>query len=270
MLTGWFGSPGALVPVTPYRGGISESSSRTVTEKITFAGTRHLQVGGGSARSWDLSVAGTPAQLAPLKFASTTAVPWVWVSPAAQASNLLTPGQSMFADGEVAYAGGASSRSGALVVGDTATVRWSGGPLGGQINVTGDRPVPVRVGVPVTVSVWAQRAGAQTSARLSYWFRDATGAQVEASTLSGSSSDALVRRSWTLTPPAGAATISVMIRDAAVLAMPQVTWGGSQAPWADGRGVHRVAVTDWSEDQEKVLPDGTLWVSASMKMLEVG
>lgn len=270
MLAGWFGSPGALVPVTPYRGGISEDSGRTVTEKIVFSGARHLQVGGGSARSWALSVAGSPAQLAPLKFASTTAVPWVWVSPAAQASNLLTPGQSMFAAGEVAYSGGASARSGVLLAGDTAVVRWAGGPVGSSVLVTGGKPVAVRAGVPVTVSAWTQRASADTSTRLQYTFRDATGATVGTASLSGLSGTALQRIAWTITPPAGSADMTLLFRDAAAIAMPQVTWGGSQVPWADGRGVYRVAVTGWSEDQETVLTDGTLWVSASMKMLEVG
>src|SRR5699024_10436858 len=270
MIRGWFGPPGAVVPVPPCRDGISESGNRAATERIAFSGTRHLQVGGGSVRSWDLSVAGTPAQLAPLKFASTTAVPWVWVSPSAQASNLLTPGQSMFADGEVTYAGGASARSGVLMAGDTAAVRWAGGPAGSAVGVAVGKPVPVIGGVPVTVSAWTQRAGAGTSTRLAYTFIDATGTSIGSNTLSGIGQDGLRRVSWTLTPPEGAAGLTVLIRDAALLALPQVTWGISQVPWADGRGVYRVAVTDWSEDQEKVLPDGTLWVSASMKMLEVG
>lgn len=270
MVQGWFGSPGALVPVTPYRGSLSESSDRKTSELISFSGRRHLQVSGGSVRSWSVGVAGSPAQLAPLKFASSTAVSWVWVSPAAQASNLLTPGQSMMADGQVSYAGGASARSGALAAGDSFVTRWAGGPVGSDVNVTGGKPVPVRPGVPVTVSAWTQRAAAGSSTRLTYTFRDATGATVGASTLGGPEGTALQRAVWTLTPPAGAADLIILIRDAATLALPQVTWSAQAAPWADGRGVYRVAVTEWSEDQETILTDGTLWVSASMKMLEVG
>src|SRR5699024_279373 len=175
MIRGWFGPPGAVVPVPPCRDGISESGNRAATERIAFSGTRHLQVGGGSVRSWDLSVAGTPAQLAPLKFASTTAVPWVWVSPSAQASNLLTPGQSMFADGEVTYAGGASARSGVLMAGDTAAVRWAGGPAGSAVGVAVGKPVPVIVGVRGTGSGWSWRTGGGTCTRRACNFLESYG-----------------------------------------------------------------------------------------------
>lgn len=270
MLTAWFGAPGALVPVTPYRGSLSEHDGRIRSEVISLGGTRHVQVGGGSARSWSMTVAGGPVDLAPLKFAATTAVPWVWVSPAAQASNLLTPGQSMLAGGEVAYSGGAGARSGVLLAGDDPVVRWAGGPTGSSVLVTGAKPVPVRAGVPVTVSAWTQRAASDSSTRLTYTFRDATGAAFASSTLGGPAGTVLQRAAWTITPPAGAAEMTVLIRDAATVAAPQVTWTTAPVAWADGRGVYRVVVSDWSEDQERVMTDGTLWVSASMKLLEVG
>lgn len=163
----------------------------------------------------------------------------------------------------------AGARTGLMNVDGMPVVTWAGGPIGGQINVTGDQPVPVIPGTPVTVSIWGKRAGPRTSARLSYWFRDATGAQVEAATLSGSSSDDLVRRSWTLTPPPGAATLSVLIRDAAILALPQVTWTPDAVDWSPGRGVHRVVVLPGSESP-LVAHSRQVLTSAAYTILEVG
>lgn len=163
----------------------------------------------------------------------------------------------------------AGARTGLMNVDGMPVVTWAGGPIGGQINVTGDQPVPVIPGTPVTVSVWGKRAGQRTSARLSYWFRDVTGAQVEAATLSGSSSDDLVRRSWTLTPPPGAATLSVLIRDAAILALPQVTWTDGPVDWAPGRGVHRVVVVPGSESPI-VAHRRQVLTGAAYTILEVG
>lgn len=163
----------------------------------------------------------------------------------------------------------AGARTGLLNIDGMPVVTWAGGPIGGQINVTGDQPVPVIPGTPVTVSIWGKRAGQRTSARLSYWFRDVTGAQVEAATLSGSSSDDLVRRSWTLTPPPGAATLSVLIRDAAILALPQVTWTDGPVDWAPGRGVHRVVVVPGSESPI-VAHRRQVLTGAAYTILEVG
>lgn len=264
MIQGWFGSPGALVPVTPYRGSLSESSGRVTSELITLSGRRHLQVGAGSARSWSMTVAGDPAHLAPLKFASTTAMPWVWVSPAAQASNLLTPGQSMMEDA------GAAVVRGALDLGGAWVSQWATGHSSSTVSVTGGKPVPVRPGVPVTVSAYVQRADPAKAVQLVFGFLDATGSVLFSTTRDSPAGAQLQRAAWTLVPPAGAASLTVVFRYAAVLAAPQVVWGSLPLPYSDGRGVYRVAVTDWSEDQETIQTNGGLWVSASMKMLEVG
>lgn len=264
MIQGWFGSPGALIPVTPYRGSLSESSGRVTSELITLSGRRHLQVGAGSARSWSMSVAGSPAHLAPLKFASTTAMPWVWVSPAAQASNLLTPGQSMMENAGAAIARGALDLGGAWVS------QWATGHSSSTTLVTGFHPVPVRPGVTVMVSAYVQRSDPAVPVQMVFQFLDATGVAVAGSTRDSPAGAQLQRGSWPLTPPVGSASLTVMFRYGAVVAAPQVVWGSAPLPYSDGRGVYRVAVTDWSEDQETIQTDGSLWLSASMKMLEVG
>lgn len=265
MLSGWFGAPGALMPVAPYRGSLSESDNRATNEMVSFSGARHVQVGAGSARSWSMTVAGSPAQLAPLRFASSQPVSWVWVSPAAQASNLLTPRQSVLAD-----AGSAIVR-GALDLGDGGWAsQWATGHSTSTVSVTRTHPVPVRAGVPVTASAYVQRADPAVPVQAVLQFLDATGAALSVFTLNGPAGAGLQRASWTRTPPVGAAGATLVIRYAAVLAAPQMVWGARPGPYSDGRGVWRVVVTDWSEDQGTILPDGSLWVSASFTLSEVG
>lgn len=271
MLTGWFGAPGGLMPVSPYKGGLSETDARSVSEQISFSGARHVQVGPGSARSWSMSMAGPPVDLAPLRFAASRPALWVWVSPAAQASNLLTPAQSMLDPSEVLLLSGASTQRGALELGDGVWVsQWAGGTSTSTVSVTGAKPVPVRAGVPVTVSAWVQRSDPAVPVQMVFEFLDATGAVLFSTTRDSPAGSGLVRAAWTLTPPVGSASLTLRFRYAAVLAAPQVLWGSAPGPYSDGRGVYRVVVTDWSEDQELILSDGTLWLSASMTLMEVG
>lgn len=264
MLSGWFGSPGSLIPVTPYRGSLSEDSGRVTSEQITFSGRRHVQVGGGSARSWSMTVAGSPADLSPLRFASTTPMPWVWVSPAAQASNLLTPAQSMMENA------GAAVVRGALDLGGAWVSQWATGHSSSTVTVTGGKPVPVRPGVPVTVSAWVQRSDPAVPVQLVFGFLDSSGAVLFSTTRDSPAGAQLQRAAWTLTPPAGSASLTVVFRYAATLAAPLVRWGSKAGEYSDGRGVYRVVVKDWSEDQETIQTDGSLWLSASMTLLEVG
>ena len=266
-MTSFSGLPGALAEIACPASEVT-GLDRAVSELVPFSGERIVQLGRRVRRSWSIDYGVEhPRDYAVLDALARWESPLVWVGALAQATNLLTPEQATLQSAE--FAGGAGARAGLLDVGGMPVVTWAGGPSGGQVNITGDQRVPVRAGVPVTVSIWGQRAAANTSARLSYWFRDATGAQVEAETLSGSSSDDLVRRSWTLTPPPGAATLSVLIRDAAILALPQVTWTDGPVDWAPGRGVHRVVVVPGSESPI-VAHRRQVLTGAAYTILEVG
>lgn len=270
-VTGWFGAPAALMPVAPLRGSLKETPGRITSELISINGTRHVQMGPGSARSWSMTVPGRPKDLAPLKFASTQPVSWVWVSPAAQASNLLTPAQSMLDPSEVIFLNGAASQRGALLLSDGAWVpQWASGHSGSTVSVTGGKPVPVRAGVPVTVSAHVQRSDPAVPVQLDFEFLDAIGAVVFSTTRDSPAGTALLPAAWTLMPPARSASLTLRFRYAAALAAPQVVWGSTPGPYSDGRGVYRVVVTGWSEDQERILSDGSVLLSASMTLLEVG
>lgn len=266
-MTSFIGLPGALAEIAcPTREDIT--TDRAVSELVPFSGARIVQLGRRTRRSWSIDWgAEHPRDYAVLDALTRWDTPLVWVGALAQATNLLTPEQAALED--ASFADGAGSLRGLITPGGTPVLQWAGGPRGSAVNVTAEKPVPVRAGVPVTVSLWGQRAASDTSVRFAYNFRDSTGAVVQTSTLSGRSTDDLVRLWWTLTPPPGAADMSVLVRDAQVLALPQVTWTSTVMEWAPGRGVHRVVVLPGNETP-LVAHNRQVLTQAAYSILEVG
>lgn len=262
-MTSFIGLPGALVPIAcPASEDVQ--LDRTVSEMVTFSGRRVVQLGPRVRRSWSISYGVKhPRDYAVLDALTRWETPLSWVGALAQATNLLTPEQASMEEAP-------GMIRGALDLGDDLWVtQWVNGHATSTASVTGAYPVPVRPGVPVTVSAYVQRADPATPVQLVYQFLDATGTPLVATTRNSPAGAQLQRASWTLTPPAGAAGFTVVFRYAATLAAPQVTWTASLTSWAPGRGVNRVIVLPGSESPI-VAHQSQVLTSAAYSILEVG
>lgn len=262
-MTSYIGLPGALVPIVCPTSE-PRSDERTMTEMVTASGRRVVQLGPRVRRSWSVEY-GTehPRDYAVLDALTRWSTPLSWVGALAQATNLLTPDQA-------AMEGRPGVMRGALDLGgDLWVAQWVAGHSTSTVSVTGAFPVPVRPGVPVTVSAYVQRADPARPVQLVLQFLDATGAVLSAITDDGPAGPGIPRASWTRTPPVGAAGVTVVIRYAAILAAPQVTWTPTATPWAPGRGVNRVVVLPGSESP-LIAHSQQVLTSAAYTIMEVG
>ena len=262
-MTSYIGLPGALVPIACPTSE-PRSDERAVSERVTFSGRRVVQMGPRVRRTWSIDwSAQHPRDYAVLDALTRWESPLSWVGALAQATNLLTPEQA-----NLDHAGAAVMR-GALDLGDLWVAQWATGHSSSTVSVTGAYPVPVRAGVPVTASAYVQRADPAKPVQAVLQFLDATGAVLYAVTINGPAGAGIQRASWTRTPPTGAAGMTLVIRYAAVLAAPQVTWTPTAVPYAPGRGVNRVVVLPGSESPI-VAHQSQVLTSAAYTIMEVG
>lgn len=246
-MSSWIGLPGALVELKcPSRE--DATPERAHTELVTLSGRRVVQLGRRVRRSWGVeNGVAYPRDYAVLDALTRWETPLVWVGALAQATNLLTPEQAALDPSDVVASGGASILRGALDLGDLVVPQWATGHSGSTLGLTGGKPVPVRGGVPITISAYVQRADPATPVQMVFEFLDATGAVLFSTTRDSPAASGIVRASWGLTPPVGSASLSLRFRYAAVLAAPQVTWTPTVTKWSPGRGVHRVVALPGSE-----------------------
>lgn len=240
-MSSWIGLPGALVELKcPSREDVTPERSHS--ELVTFSGRRVVQLGKRVRRSWSVENAvAYPRDYAVLDALTRWSTPLSWVGALAQATNLLTPEQAA-----LDHVGSATAR-GALDLGDMFVAQWATGHSTSTVSVTGAYPVPVMAGRTVTVSAYVQRADPAVPVQMVFQFLDTTGAVLFATSRNSPAGAQLQRASWPLTPPVGAASLTVVFRYAAVLAAPQVTWTPTVTAWAPGRGVYRVVVLPGSE-----------------------
>lgn len=261
-MTSYIGLPGALVPIAcPTSENVQQD--RAVSELVPFSGRRVVQLGPRVRRSWSVDYGVEhPRDYAVLDALTRWSTPLSWVGALAQATNLLTPGQATLEH--------VSPVRGALDLGDDLWVtQWAAGHSSSTVSVTGAAPVPVRAGVPLTISAYVQRSDPAVPVQLVFGFRDATGAVVFSTTRDSPPGAQLQRAVWGLTPPAGSVELTVVIRYAAVLAAPQVTWTPGAVPWAPGRGVYRVVVLPGSESP-LIAHSKQVLTSAAYTIMEVG
>lgn len=262
----YIGLPGALVPITCP---VSEDvrHERSSSELVTFSGRRHVQLGPRVRRSWSVEYGVEhPRDYAVLDALTRWDTPLSWVGALAQATNLLTPEQAALEDVGLSVA---SQVRGVLQVGDLWVPQWVAGSAISTLILTNAGGVPVRYGVPVTVSAYVERADAATPVQMVFQFLDSTGGVLVSQTREDVAGVGVRRAAWTLSPPEGAATLTVRFRAAAIVAAPQVTWTPTVTPWAPGRGVHRVVVLPGSESPI-VAHSKQVLTSAAYTIMEVG
>ena len=263
-MTSYIGLPGALVPIScPASEDVQ--NDRAFSEAVSFSGRRHVQLGPRVRRSWSIGYGVEhPRDYAVLDALTRWETPLSWVGALAQATNLLTPEEAL-----LDHVGAARVR-GALDLGDGVWVaQWATGHATSTVWITGADAVPVRAGVPLTVSAYVQRADPAQPVQAGCNFLDATGASVRWWGPNSPVDGQLQRAVWSVTPPAGAVTMSVNVRYASVVAAPQITWTPEAVPYAPGRGVHRVVVLPGSESPI-VAHQAQVLTNAAYTILEVG
>lgn len=266
-MTSYIGLPGALVPIScPASEDVQ--NDRAFSEAVTFSGRRHVQLGPRVRRSWSVEYGVEhPRDYAVLDALTRWSTPLSWVGALAQATNLLTPEQATLGDAGLSVA---SLVRGSFDLGGGLWVpQWVTGSTISTVILTQAGAVPVRYGVPVTVSAHVQRADPVTPVQLVWQFLDASGGVLQERSSNFAGGVGVERATWTMLPPAGAASMTLRVRAAGLFAAPQVTWTPSAAPYAPGRGVHRVVVLPGTESPI-IAHRSQVLTNAAYTILEVG
>lgn len=262
----YIGEPGRLVQVP---GTASEDVSREdrYVVETTVEGRRRAQVRPASPRSWSVDIPlGSGADISGLEAFAWGAWgrgPWQWITVAAQAGNLLTPGEALLID---RVSNPALSDAGPIRLPDG---KWAARSVAvslesGWISLV--RGIPVIAGKPVTWSLDVEGAGSAPQVQLTFY--DSVGGSLTTHAGSGTGTG-MQRVSVTAVAPPGAVEARAGVRDTAVrAAQPQATWTERPVPYAPGHGCGAVIVDGLSSALRVVGPDGPA-TDMSFTVLEV-
>lgn len=260
-MSGFLGTPGGLVEL-PYRGGLSTKTDRPVSFTRTLGGKRKANIGARGRREWDVSfdlIGSTDTH--GLVQVARSAGEVMWYPADAVAGNLLSPQasgwESAFANatdaGLVSLPDGTVAR--AVLHSGSGTV--SPGAAHGNYEM-----VPVRPGQQVTVGGWGMGG-----IRFSGFWRDATQQTITNFAAPGHAFTGWQWREDTLTPPTGAAFLSLALTEGTQYARPAVSWG-TKAIDRPGRGCPKAVVHGLSEALTTITDDAH--GSISVTITEVG
>lgn len=244
------------------------SRERPMAVNMTMGGKRKGFLGVASRREWSVRVnVSDPLTLAGLSYlADFGQPPFVWLSPEATVTNVLSPRAAALQPGTYSNAiegpmvtlpGGLVARS-VTPSGDYCT-------LSAMPGTNGFEPVPVVPGQPLTVSTWARG----TNMRLILGWRGADGASLGSSNSVPATSSGWQRIFLTTTPPALAAYATVQVFGAAAVAAPALTFSDRLLAFGPGAGCPKAMVTGLSEDVLLAVADSVL-KSAAFNVLELG
>ena len=261
-MIGYVGVPGALVEL-PYRGGLSTSTDRPVKFTRTLGGKRKAQLGPAGRREWDVSfdLIGSRDALGLIHVAQFGG-PVLWYPADAVAGNMLSPQASGFNvpptnatdAGLVQLPDGTVARS--VIHSGSGGVNIGGAPSGFE-------GVPVRAGVPVTVSAWGLGG-----LRLTGAWRSVTGANLGGFGQAAEAFTGWQFRSFTATPPAGAVAAQLILNAGTQYARPSISWGPSAVD-RPGRGCAKAVVHGLSEALTVINADDA-YGSIDVTITEVG
>lgn len=266
----YLGTLGRLVPIRCTAQPVSASDRYTFER--TLEGKVKAQRKAMVRRSWAVSAGlATADQIAALwGFADGEwgNGPFVWVTPEAQVTNLLTP--EVARCGPQAVFSSAVSRSGPMALEGGG---WSGASLttsdlAGTLWVGASKaPVPVLPGKPVTAS--ADLIGAGGKVRL-HWVAADGSALIGTVTSTGTGVAGAPRRLHaTGVPPAGAVSCAVSTTGAPQITRPAITWTAEPVPFSPGNGCEK-AVIDGPERDPRLLTAAHYRANASFTVTEVG
>lgn len=240
-MTAFIGTIGRLVQL-PYVSASEVSLSDDYTFDKTLEGKVKAQAKAVKRRTWALSVTRylSPDQGTLMAFVHGEwgRGPFVWVSPDAPVTNMLSPEQST-CDPSTLFTSGVT-KAGPLDCGadGVAGRSFSNSSPASPFYFGGDK-TPVIPGRPVTASAWLVGAGAQI--RISWY--DAAGAFIVSATGTGQGVAGTAKRVFhTATPPSNAASAVVAAVNATTAARPALTWTSELFPWSNGRGCLKAVV----------------------------
>lgn len=247
--------------------GCPSTLDRSTEQQVSFTpiigGKVKAFVRRGGRRSWSIDTAlARPGEVSTIEAVARQMGPFGWYDAAAAIGNLLSPQASSFDPAPV------NSTDAGLVQLPDGTVARSVVHAGtGAVNV-GDahgsyEMVPVRSGVPVTVGAWASGG-----VRFSGFWRDAAGVSITNFAGQTHSFTGWEWRENTLTPPSGAAFLSLALTTGTQYALPSVAWGG-QGRAELGTGCPKALIHSPSHSPI-ALWQGANYSNSSYRVTEVG
>lgn len=245
------------------------SRERPMAVNMTMGGKRKGFLGVASRREWSVRVnVSDPLTLSGLSYlADFGQPPFVWLSPEATVTNVLSPRAAALQPGTYANAteGPLVTLPGGLVA-KSVTPTGDFCTLSAMPGANGFEPVPVIPGEPVTPSVYGRGA----TMRLVLGWRAADGTSLSTSTMAAVASANDWRRiHFTATPPAGAAFITFQVFGATTVAAPALTFSDRLLDYGPGAGCPKAMVSPLSDDVLSAVP-GSVLKSAAFNVLEVG
>ncbi|PWH05190.1 hypothetical protein DEO23_14005 [Brachybacterium endophyticum] len=241
MITSLIGPRSALFELK-YQGGLSTATERPTSFTTTLGGKRKALIGLRGRREWKVSFNPVSSrEIAGLIEVARISSSVLWYPADALGGNMLSPQAVSF---ESVPSNAAPAGLVALPDGDVAQSIIHTGT--GTITI-GDahgtfEGVPVRPGENVTVGAWGLNG-----TRFTGFWRD-----INLASVSSWSTPTQTFTGWqwahtTLTPPAGAAYLSLAVSAGAQYARPAVRWG-STVTSGPGKGCPQAIVSDLSED----------------------
>ena len=263
----YLGQPGRLVPIRCQSAPVKRADRYTA--ETTLEGAVKVQRSPGARRSWEVGLGlATAAQIAALwgfDDGEWGNGPFVWVSPEAQVSNLLTPAQAS-CDKSTLYTAGVLAGGPMSLGADGDAGRSFLNPDPAVTFRFGGQAAPVIPGRTVTASAYLIGAGAKIQIR----WEDAAGTYISTSTSGAQgTAGAPVRAYLTSTPPANAAIAYVNALSTSQAARPALTWTDTLVPYGPGGGCPK-AIVDAVERDPRVLTDTRYRASAQFTVTEVG
>lgn len=242
-----FYGAGGIIPLAK-NGTISYDPGHKEIVSYNANGARRVTRRKARAASWEVS--GTaPAGWVKNAFALCRmgGVPYFWCSPKAQVFNLLPGG----------FAWGKSSSPAVASSGDLISISSQGGyptPL-----------APVRPGLPVTASCFAQGSGA-----MNLVFYDVAGSEVGRFS-QDANHEALSRFSISVVAPEQAVTARISARGFILYGGPALTWTDALTEYHEPMGCASAVISEVSESSSRLGKSGRkAAVNFSFKVLEVG
>lgn len=263
----YIGPAGALIEV-PIVAASTTTEERPSTEMLTLGGRRIVTVAPAVRRSWSVQIPGQrPHELGALaELLRATAGPYVWVSPYAQVTNVLTPAAASFATAPA----GTVTKPGFDTLG--AGFAPSAVALSSSSSPAVIASAPVVPGYPVTAAVTMASVASGTSMTLR--FVSAAGATV--------GTDVVVKPTAQATParvsasgvaPTGAAAARLVVSGTSVsLARPSITWTDGMREWAPGHGCDQAVAVTLPMDHRATFADtyAARTVATALEVREVG
>lgn len=259
--TNWIGHPSFLIPLDDAMSYERDAGQRPTFKRSAGGGQRAYIPSTRPPRTWSVGIENaSPRHYSALNaLVESTLPPWAWIDAWATVTNVMTPGASMLIGATTGATQPNPTRGGVVYAAD-GSIFPSCAVLSGPATLA-SKPVPV-IGRKVSCSVYAAAFTGGTAV-LNLMWRDYAGATI--STTSGGSPRRTTaetgypaRLSYEgITPPAGAASVVLLIGGAQTATAAAVTWTDTLEDWHIGGGADQVVISDGPKEGVIMAVPGT-------------